>query len=154
MNKDQLRKLIREVLKYLEPEIPYSETAVELLMLTAAKESNLGEYIEQIKGPALGIFQMEPTTELCIWDNFLRHKPALKTKIKDLMDSTEATWDLKTNLAYQVAMARVHYFRKPFPLHKQICVDWMAKVWKKHYNTVLGAGTEEQAVKAYNKLCK
>jgi hypothetical protein len=54
----QLRSLIEETLRALEPEVPYSEPAVELLMMTAAAESALGRYIKQIGGPARGIFQI------------------------------------------------------------------------------------------------
>lgn len=60
MDKAQLRELITHVLKKYDL---HSDNAVELLMLTAAVESNLGHYIKQVGGgPALGIFQCEPAT--------------------------------------------------------------------------------------------
>lgn len=60
MDKAQLRGLITHVLKKYDL---YSVDAVELLMLTAATESNLGYYLKQVGGgPALGIFQCEPNT--------------------------------------------------------------------------------------------
>lgn len=60
MDKKQLRELVTHVLKKYDL---YSADAVELLMLTAATESNLGCYIKQVGGgPALGIFQCEPNT--------------------------------------------------------------------------------------------
>jgi len=60
MDKTQLRELIQVVLKEYDL---YSRDAEELLMLTAAVESNLGYYIKQVGGgPALGIFQCEPDT--------------------------------------------------------------------------------------------
>ncbi len=60
MDKTQLRELIQVVLKEYDL---YSRDAEELLMLTAATESNLGYYIKQKGGgPALGIFQCEPDT--------------------------------------------------------------------------------------------
>lgn len=60
MDKAQLRELITHVLKKYDL---YSVDAVELLMLTAATEGNLGYYIRQVGGgPALGIFQCEPNT--------------------------------------------------------------------------------------------
>ena len=44
VDKDQLRELIVDVLEYLEPEIPFSDAAGELLMLTAAQESHSVSY--------------------------------------------------------------------------------------------------------------
>ena len=67
---DQLKKAIEEVLDYLNLN---SLSAVNLLLGTAAQESRLGEYIEQVNGPALGIFQMEPKTEIDIFRNFLTY---------------------------------------------------------------------------------
>ena len=156
MNKYQLRELIRDILKYLEPEIPYSEVAVELLMLTAAKESELGMYIKQLgKGPALGIFQMEPRTENCMWTNWLRWRQPLARKISMLADEANMSpfKPLYVNLAYQTAMARAHYYRAPFKMVTHLHTRWMANIWKKHYNTIHGAGTEQQAINAYNRLC-
>ena len=74
INKDQFRDLIRRTLKDITL---YSEDAVDLLMMTAAAESNLGEYLRQINGPALGAFQMEPGTHDDIWKNYLNPKQHL-----------------------------------------------------------------------------
>ena len=71
INKNDIREAIREVLTYLGK---HSDSAEELLMLTCAVESQLGTYLKQIKGPARGIFQMEPATERDCWVNFLRMK--------------------------------------------------------------------------------
>lgn len=154
IDKEQLRDLIEQVLHYLEPEIPYSETAVELLMLTAAQESHLGTYLKQLgEGPARGIFQMEPATESDIYENYLKYKTELNGKILDL-HGTVAIGEgfvldpLQVNLAYQIAMARVHYRRVSDPL-PEIEVTALAAYWKKHYNTRLGRGTVEEAVHNY-----
>ena len=40
----------------------YSESAVNLLLMTVAHESRMGHYIAQVGGPALGVYQIEPTT--------------------------------------------------------------------------------------------
>lgn len=160
-DKDQFRDLIRRILKYLEPDIPYSDDAVELLMLTAAQESHLGTYIRQIKGPARGVFQMEPRTERDIWENFLRYKPKLSEKILDLVSQSEAplmppTTALESNLAYQIAMARVHYYRVPEPLPRKSERKGMrnhAAYWKNHYNTALGKGTRDEALENYRRFC-
>lgn len=161
LDKDQLRGMIHEVLWYLNDEIPYSEAALELLMLTAATESRLGTYVMQIQGPARGIFQMEPATEKDIWERFIEFKPRLKAMLCGLrMKAPSGLPDNIYNLAYQIAMARVYYWRRPEPLPQvQIGIDGkltpaavheMAQYWKKHYNTHLGAGTPQKAAENYN----
>jgi hypothetical protein len=166
LDQRQLRELITDVLRYLEPEIPYKEAAVELLMLTCAQESKLGTYIQQIKGPALGIFQMEPDTEKDLWNNFILYNKPLTSKMRMLLGHHTSTKlePLRYNLAYQVAMARVHYFRKsdplpyvqPMPMSMTFrpraddeSVIRLAEYWKKHYNTHLGKGTVKEAVRNY-----
>jgi len=151
MEATQLRMLIQEVLQEIDL---YSEDAVELLMLTAAQESHLGHYLMQVNnGPAKGIFQCEINTEKDIWENFLEFKPRLAKRVRALMG--EADWDhlqLKGNLLYQIALARVHYYRVPEKLPDRNDVEAMAKYYKKYYNTHLGRATWQAALKNYRRL--
>lgn len=152
MNKDHLRELITLVLEELDL---YSRDAVELLMLTAAQESRLGHYLKQLhRGPALGIFQMEPATESDIWLNYLRFRPDLQTRVSSMMGNTD--WkglQMFGNLLYQIAMARVHYLRVSDPLPSRLDVKAMAKYYKDYYNTRLGKATASEAIKNYRRLC-
>lgn len=150
-DKRQFRSLITETLSALEPEIPHSEAAVELLMLTAAQESKLGTYIQQIKGPALGVFQIEPATHDDLVQTFLKTRPTLIQKVKDIagVDHFNSRL-LKFNLAYSIIIARLVYYRKPSPL-PAYDIDALAAYWKKHYNTYLGAGTKEEAIENYRR---
>lgn len=158
IQKDQLRDLITRVLKEVNL---YSESAIELLMLTAAVESNLGTYIRQINGPALGIFQMEPNTELDIWDNYLEHRFKLRSKINSfineetvyLIEYDKCIQDLEFNIAYQILMARIHYLRVPEKLPDAKDIHRLAAYYKRFYNTYKGKGTIEKAIEAYNKYC-
>ena len=59
----------------------YSESAVNLLLGTAAQESHMGTYLTQIKGPALSIYQIEPKTHADIWKNYLSYRLDLKGKV-------------------------------------------------------------------------
>ena len=153
VNPDQLRELITSVLVELGL---YSTDACELLMLTAAQESHLGYYIKQVgNGPAKGIFQMEPSTEKDIWRNFLKYKPDLAKRVGSLLG--EADWEhlqLTGNLLYQIAMARLHYYRRPEALPARGDIVAMAQYWKAHYNTHLGKGTIAEAIKNYKRLAK
>ena len=147
-NQDQFTHIIDSVLWYLDPEIPYSRRAVKLLLMTAAHESRFGTYLKQIGGPARGVFQMEPTTEQDIWSNFLRYKRPLYTKITRVVPETSDFDQMSTNLVYQIAMARVHYWRVPEPLPET--TEGCAEYWKKYYNTHKGKGSADSAIMAYN----
>ena len=67
-NKDQFQDLNNRVLSSIGL---YSVEAVYLLLGTCAVESNFGTYLKQKNGPALGVFQIEPSTLIDIWENYL-----------------------------------------------------------------------------------
>lgn len=151
MSSDQLVKhVIDETLDHLGLN---SEAAVNLLLLTAAVESDMGSYLGQINGPALGIYQMEPDTYWDIHKNFLKFRPDLHEQVSDFSLSVElgGAKELAGNLYYATAMARVHYLRFAEPLPKADDVEGLAKYWKKYWNTDLGAGTVEAAIYKYTK---
>lgn len=85
-------------------------------MGTAAQESRLS-YLHQIGGgPALGLWQMEPTTHDDIWVNWLAGKDQLQTYLMHLCrvarDQALPHPPADTvlfNLRYGAAMCRVHY---------------------------------------------
>jgi hypothetical protein len=150
----QFRNLIIQVLQELELEIPFSTDAVELLMLTAAHESHLGSFIRQMHGgPARGVFQMEPATEQDIHENYLKYNKNLAHLIEGFRMKQTNISDLESNLAYQIAMTRVHYFRvkEALPTIEKDGVVGLASYWKKHYNTYQGAGTVAKALADYEK---
>ena len=143
IDRNQLEGLIRRVLAGLRLE---TESAVRLLLGTAAQESAMGKYIRQLGGgPALGIFQMEPATEKDIWANYLSYRSHISQLIYAVTGRQgPAPW-LEWDLAYQIAMCRIHYLRVPEPLPR---ADWweMARYWKQHYNTPEGNGLEHEFV--------
>ena len=150
-NKEQFRELIEDVLR--EADL-YSASAVELLMLTCAVESNFGTYIKQVRGPALGVFQMEPNTEKDIHKNYLAFKPQLRTTVRDFAGNfINPELDLKANLTYAIIMARVHYLRVPEPLPPADDINALAYYWKRHYNTWKGKGTVKKAANKYKEFC-
>lgn len=148
---EQLRRLvIRPVLLYLDM---HSRAAENLLIGTAAQESHLGTYIEQLGGgPARGIYQMEPATRQ---DNesYLTRRPALRTKVEHFKIPAFGP-QLYGNLYYATALARIHYWRKPEPLPNADDLEGMARYWKQHYNTVFGRGTESEFFFNYNKFVR
>lgn len=148
-DKHQLEDLIIRILKEFNL---YSQEAVDLLLGTAAQESQFGRYIRQLgNGPALGIFQMEPNTEKDIWENFIKFKPELKTKLFNKFHIDKPSSELlEYNLAYQIIMARIHYYRVRESIPKENLAG-LAKYWKQYYNTPLGKGTPEEFIKNYGK---
>ncbi|MBS3777452.1 MAG: hypothetical protein KGY70_19815 [Bacteroidales bacterium] len=150
MDKEQLKQLIKQTLIEIGF---YSESALNLLMGTAAQESHLGHYIEQINGPAKGIFQMEPNTFEDHINNYLNYKPDLKQRIEKTCDLKEWKADaLVYNLKFAICMARVHYLRVPKPLPDRDAYHDLAEYWKAHYNTYRGRGTVEQFVNNYKEF--
>lgn len=145
LNPEQLREyIIHPTLKFIAH---HSKSAEELLMLTAAAESELGYYIHQVGGPALGIYQMEPATHDDIWGNWLKYK-AMAGHVSNL--GTQSS-ELVSNLAYATAMARCHYLRVPEALPNAHETQALARYWKEYYNTEAGAGTVEKAVQKYRE---
>jgi hypothetical protein len=150
IDKNQLRdSVVVPVLKVLDL---YSDSAVNLLMGTAAVESNLGEYITQIGGPARGVFQMEPATHDDIVKHYLHYKPDLVEKIKEAtgvnsLDSRHLTG----NLYYAAAFARIHYLRVPKPLPNAGDLIELASYWKDYYNTKYGKGTTAKFINKYER---
>ncbi|MBL4692008.1 MAG: hypothetical protein JKY92_01605 [Magnetovibrio sp.] len=144
--------VVQPVLKELNL---WSESAEELIMGTAAQESNL-VYLKQTgSGPALGICQMEPATHDDIWDNYLRYQTEKSTAMKDMFgvvagDARHLTW----NLGYAVAMCRICYSRAPSALPDADSVEGMAEYWKDHYNTPMGAGTVDEFINNYDTIVK
>jgi len=134
----------------------YSDSAVNLLLLTAAVESDTGRYLRQVgSGPALGIYQMEPQTYQDIWNNYLRYRPGIEKKVSwylaDYFPHKEEQ-QLPGNLYLATAMCRVHYWRVEEPLPDADNALALATYWKKYYNTPAGKGTVGKALSAYRKL--
>jgi hypothetical protein len=155
INCEQLRtKIIQPVLVHIAPEIPPSLAAENLLLGTCAQESKMGTYLVQLgDGPAQGIFQMEPATELDITKNFLAFRKDLTNKIWAIIPESRGVdgTDLAGNLYYAAAMCRVHYYRAPGALPEHDDIPGLAAYWKKYYNTELGKGTEDEFIENYHR---
>ncbi len=133
-----------------------AEWAVRLLMGTAAVESGL-RYLRQLgDGPALGLWQMEPATAADIEAHFVYDRFALGACLATISGEEGRHVDgpaseLAGNLFYACAMARIHYWRASFTIPDPEDITTMARIWKRCYNTPLGAGTPAKFVQAYTK---
>jgi hypothetical protein len=129
----------------------HSEAVVNLLLGTCAQESHMGTYLKQINGPALGIYQTEPTTHDDIWKNYLAYKKDLADKICILSGNKPESQTLINNFVYATAIARIVYLRVPELLPAPNDIEGLAKYWKRHYNTPLGKGCVADFITNYKK---
>jgi hypothetical protein len=150
LNINQFRELI--VKSSLNDLLLYSEDAEELMLFTCAVESLGGTYIKQVKGPALGIYQMEPGTYNDIWENYIKARGTLTMRLFSNfhlagMPSEER---LIYDLRFATAMTRIHYARikEPLPAHTDIDAIW--EYYKKYYNTSKGAAKKDESIKKYH----
>lgn len=148
----QFRSLINRTLKRMDM---FSKDATELLMLTSAHESHLGRYIRQVRGPALGVFQVEPLTHN---DHFryLNVKngtdPDLYDRVTSVMGAQEPDLlRLESDLVFQIADARLHYYMIPEPLPLWSDILGMAEYWDTHFNRNPARGFPEDAARDYYK---
>ena len=148
MNITQLRTLvIQPVLKELGI---YSQSAENLLVGTCIAESNGGQYIKQISGPALGIYQCEPATLIDIIENYLHFNKGLFAKLNKFYNPfRNIEQNLISNLEYQTAICRIHYRRIKEKLPHANDVKGLAEYWKKYYNTEKGKGSVTVFIEKY-----
>jgi hypothetical protein len=180
IHRKQLREMVTDVLLYLDPEIPFSPEAMELILLTIATESHGGTYVRQTKGPARGIIQMEPKSESDLWvwiektqTKELKDKLTLLHGNIQIFNRDGVVREInpnKYNLAYQIAICRMYYRRVSEALPVVIMDTWqdpssmekvvrptkdsiqrIAEYWKKYYNTAAGKGVPAEAVVNYVK---
>lgn len=160
MNPAHLRRLIRETLAKL-PQAATSDAAVELLVLTACKESECGRHLYQLSGgPARGIFQMEPATHEDLWRNWLRYRTDWRLDLSRLVFKLRPGWvlameageeQLVGNLYYAIAAARANYFRHSERLPAADNVEGLASYWHRYWCRGC-AGTVREAIHAYQLL--
>lgn len=145
--------VVRPALKALG--LPGGPVAEKLVFATGLQESDGFRYIHQLgKGPALGLFQIEPATLMDTLrraheDHLLRldaYRPGVLPVNR--FDPERIVADL----GLAAACCRLVYLMKPFtgwtiPSYvadrlRTTAEDWCAGTWKRWYNSPQGAGTE------------
>lgn len=152
MNCQQLKDLI--IKPALLDLLVYSDVAMELLVFTCAAESRGGTYLKQIKGPALGIYQMEPATYNDIWVNYIYKQPGLLLQLTHLFQCNQMPSEERMlyDLRFATAMARIHYLRIPEALPAIYDIPGLWKYYKTYYNTAYGKADELQAISNYRQF--
>jgi hypothetical protein len=127
----------------------------ELLVFTCAVESEGGTYVRQIKGPALGIYQLEPNTFTDLWYNYILRKPdivnliSLNLGVHRMPELVEIITNLK--LATDLC-ALLYKYRKAQIKSCQPLDLW--EVYKPLYNTDKGGAKLDESIASYYKFTK
>jgi hypothetical protein len=148
INPDQMKGLIKRVLQKIDL---YSSEAAEFIYNIGLVESKY-VYLEQIKGPARGVYQCEPWVAVDIIENYLQYRQDLMKLVSSacyldwshFTAPKEKDWEyiLTTNIAAQIVFCRLHLRRIPKRLPKTL--EEQATQWKVYYNTAKGKGTPEK----------
>ena len=134
----------------------YSKNAEELLVFTCAAESLGGTFLHQVKGTALGIYQIEPNTYSDIWVNYIRARNQLATLMamhfgcNKIPEVERLIYDLH----FATAMARIHYLRFTGNIPDAKDIDGIWDYYKKNYNTEKGKAKKEETIKKYQDFVR
>lgn len=143
----------------------WSPVAENLLMGTAAQESQLGFriYSDPLKG--LGIYRISAQTHVQIWDDFLVKDPELASRLRGLASQQQFLKDphseLVSNLSYASGVAWMLYKQHQIKFPDNPKVQDLAKIWQTYYCTrddqsaqtlCNSDGLIEQFIQSYHKL--
>jgi hypothetical protein len=138
-------------------------SAKRLIITTGMIESGY-QYIAQLKGPALGFWQMEPFTHNDCWENYLKYNQDLALKLSVMCGTRgqgaypfalEMLWNIK----YAAAMSRIKYKRLETPYKERPPLllphsdDPLghANLWVQGYNAG-GKGKASKFLKAWAQI--
>ena len=145
-----LRYVIKPALTLLDMASPSAEA---LLLGTAAQESHCGRYLHQLgNGPALGIFQMEPTTYHDIWENYIAYRPEIKRRLEAIWPVRPEPEEMVFNLLFAAIMCRLHYRRVSEPLPQTEDLSGLSNYWKTYFNSPLGRGTTSEFITNWHRF--
>lgn len=138
------RAIVSQALQWYE--LPESEAAIRLLCMIAAHESGDFHYIKQVKGPALGIFQMEPATYLDVVSYIKANQDRFPMLVHDMPEPAEY---MAFNPVYGAGIGRVYLLRIPEKLPDASDIPGLAQYAKQFWNTNLGAAQWEDYQQAW-----
>jgi hypothetical protein len=104
-------------------------------------------------GVERGLMQIEPTTEISLWQDYLAYEDDIAAYITSRCSWTGPNEDaLEHDMVYGILLARTLYcWRDPEPLPDVDDIAEMAHRYKIYYNTIYGAATEEQFIENYTR---
>jgi hypothetical protein len=154
--KEELRYIILKTHEMLD--IWANPRAVELLLGTAATETNFGQVLRQegysmsSNSGAFGLYQMELDSHDDIWNNFLIYRSILKTKVQMILGCLNCKEALIGNLYYATAMARLQYLRHKESLPPVDDLKKQGDYYCRYFNSSKGKGTVDKYVTDYKRF--
>lgn len=139
-------RIVRPVLQDIGLWSPASEN---LVLGTAMKETHL-RYLQQIRGPAVSLYQFEQYPYE-LHRRWLDQHPELKARVDAFAIGPPDYEELHGNLYYATAMCRIWYRAVPEALPPSDNALAMTQYWKRYYNTAKGKGTVEEALKHFQR---
>lgn len=143
---------VRPALLALEPVIPYTRVAENLVLGTAAHESKFTYRYQEDGGPARGLWQIEEPTFRDLYGRYLERHPVLKGKVDTLWpnDLTDPWLQIVGNDRFSAAICRLKYWDSPLKLPADPNdVFEMGRLYKAAYNTPSGSATAQEWVDDY-----
>lgn len=132
-----------------------SKSAEILLAGTILCETG-GDYLKQVHGPALGLYQIEPTTHIDVkkWLMQPKNKNLLTYTLSSCFAAILPPDDacLIYHLRYATIIARFIYYRAPASLPRIDDAQGFANYHKKFYNTPKGKADVTKNIAVFEKL--
>ena len=157
-NFKQFKQLVITTLLHFNPSRKMvSNSAINLELGTCAHETKFGTYLRQFNnGPGQGVFSFERNTEVDMWKTYLIRKPNYQSQLYEVCGvvSYNNNHAMIWNLAYQIIMVRLYYWRDPRSLPDANDVWALGEYWDSVYNKNPYKGTAAEFVKDYKRYCK
>ncbi len=136
INVKDLRELVvRPTLEQLDE---WSPAVENLLLGTAAQESQLGFIIHPGILKGAGLYRISEFTHTQVWDEFLVTNPELASRMRGLASQQQFLksphHELITNLGYATGIAWMIYKRNELPVLDENNVTALADCWQKNYS--------------------
>lgn len=134
-----------------------SDNAIQLLLGTAAQETQLGRYLVQTNitpyNGGIGIYQMQAPSYVHIWGRHVDSSISMKAKMKLYLgyEGMPMASRMASDLALSTIMARLFYANVLERLPDEKDVPAMARYWKLYWNTMAGKGTQDQFIDNYKE---
>lgn len=135
----------------------YSPLAEQLMVATAAQESQLGlhAYCEQTKG--LGLYRLSREKHRELWDKYLVNFPDLASRQRGLASQQQflrnPEHELITNLSYSTGIAWMIYRRAGIDTSKPAELAALAQLWASHFdNGTNSARNPDEFIQSYRKM--
>lgn len=134
--KDLRELVVRPTLLQLNE---WSPAAENLLLGTAAQESQLGFRMQTNHTKGAGLYRISETTHIQVWDQFLVTDPELASRVRGLASQQQFLkfphCELITNLGYATGIAWMVYKRNNIQLPSENDIAGLADCWQRYYDS-------------------